>query len=90
MTENDNGLREAALSCLLMKDPLDKVKQTQKLYRRWQEETLSISKAELSVPDIPGQPEKPELVAMQFKHRILLLFGRWFFLVRYYILLVWY
>ena len=63
MTENDNGLREAALTCLLIKDPLDKVKQTQKLYQRWQEETLTISETELYVPDIPGQPDQPELVA---------------------------
>ena len=63
MTENDNGLREAALACLLIRDPLDKVEQTQKLYRRWQQETMTISDADLAVPDVPGQPDKPELVA---------------------------
>jgi uncharacterized ferritin-like protein (DUF455 family) len=62
MAEN-NDVRQAALVCLLIRDPFDKVDQTQALYHRWQAGELSISQADFDVPELPGQPDKPELVA---------------------------
>jgi len=56
-------LREAALACLLMRDPVEKATQTQALYQRWQAGDLTISDVNFDVPDLPGQPDKPELVA---------------------------
>jgi len=56
-------LRQAALQCLLLTDPLTKVEQTQKLYQRWLDGELTLSHDELPVPDVAGHPDKPELVA---------------------------
>ncbi|PCJ32808.1 MAG: hypothetical protein COA90_01625 [Gammaproteobacteria bacterium] len=55
-------LRQLALECLLISDPLEKVKQTQLLYPRWQAGELSLSGDKIAVPDVPGLPDKPELV----------------------------
>jgi len=58
-----DDLRKNALRCLLISDPLEKVEQTQDLYRRWLAGELIISDENLTVPDEPGRPDKPELVA---------------------------
>lgn len=58
-----SDLREAALSCLLIRDPVTKVIETQALYQHWQQGGMMISAVEFEVPDLPGQPDKPELVA---------------------------
>ena len=58
-----NDVRQAALACLLLRDPIEKVAQTQALYQRWQSGELSISQLDFNVPELPGQPDKPELVA---------------------------
>jgi len=57
-----DDLRLCALQCLLITDPLEKVEQTQALYQRWLDGELIISDDELTVPDEPGRPNKPELV----------------------------
>ena len=62
MTDN-NDVRQAALTCLLIRDPIEKVAQTQALYQRLQSGELSISQTDFDVPELPGQPDKPELVA---------------------------
>ncbi len=58
-----DDLRLCALQCLLITDPLEKVEQTQLLYKRWLAGELIISDDDLTVPDEPGRPDKPELVA---------------------------
>ncbi|NOQ81918.1 MAG: DUF455 family protein [Methylophaga sp.] len=58
-----DDLRHYALQCLLITDPLEKVEQTQHLYQRWLAGELIVSDDELTVPDEPGRPDKPELVA---------------------------
>jgi len=58
-----DDLRVCALQCLLITDPLEKVEQTQALYQRWLAGDLIITDDELTVPDEPGRPDKPELVA---------------------------
>ena len=64
MSQENNELRAAALACLLSRDPVEKAKQTQILYQRWLQGELTLSNmAEFDVPDLPGQPDKPELVA---------------------------
>jgi len=56
-------IREQALACLLISDPWQKAAATQELYHASQREKVSISMVELDVPDLPGRPEKPDLVA---------------------------
>ena len=68
MTDN-NDVRQAALTCLLIRDPIEKVAQTQALYQRWQSGELSISQTYFDVPELPGQPDKPELVAPRYLPR---------------------
>lgn len=58
-----DDLRELALECLLISDPLIKVQQTQALYQRFLAEELEISDTAFAVPDEPGRPDSPELVA---------------------------
>ena len=58
-----DDLRLCALQCLLITDPLEKVHQTQALYQRWLEGELTLSDDDLIVPEEPGRPDKPELVA---------------------------
>jgi uncharacterized ferritin-like protein (DUF455 family) len=58
-----DDLRRCALKCLLITDPLEKVEQTQLLYKRWQTGDLTLSEDNLLVPDEPGRPDKPILVA---------------------------
>ena len=58
-----DDLRRHALECLLINDPLEKVVQTQALYQRFLNDELTISNNDLQVPDEPGRPEKPLLVA---------------------------
>ena len=58
-----DDLREQVLACLLINDPLVKVEQTQALYHRYVADELIVSDAEHDVPDEPGRPDKPELVA---------------------------
>ena len=55
-------LRQQALACLLLTDPLKKVADTQALYLRWQAGQLMLSADNLVLPDLPGRPDKPELV----------------------------
>lgn len=62
MTQQQD-LRSAALSCLLITDPDLKVAETQALYQRWCAGELDVSDDELAVPDVAGYPDKPELVA---------------------------
>ena len=58
-------LRKSALQCLLTNDPLEKVAQTQDLYQRWLADELSLNiNDEILVPNVPGRPDKPELVAV--------------------------
>lgn len=63
MCETIDELRQAALACLLIRDPLKKVTQTQLLYQRWLDGELTLSDTQIEVPTLPGQPDKPELVA---------------------------
>lgn len=63
MDKNNTDLRQAALGCLLITDPLLKVEQTQALYQRWLAKELTITRQQLDVPDVAGHPDKPELVA---------------------------
>ncbi|PHS69140.1 MAG: hypothetical protein COB23_07240 [Methylophaga sp.] len=58
-----DDLRQAALECLLITEPLKKVEYTRTLYQRWLNGELTISTDALSLPDIAGHPDKPELVA---------------------------
>ncbi|MBL1321918.1 MAG: ferritin-like domain-containing protein [Methylophaga sp.] len=58
-----DDLRELALRCLLINDPLEKVQQTQALYQRLLAGKLETSDNAFSVPDEPGRPDKPALVA---------------------------
>ena len=58
-----DDLRQRALECLLLNDPLEKVAQTQALYQRHLAGELTVSNDDFSVPDEPGRPDKPELVA---------------------------
>jgi len=57
-----NDIRILALDCLLEKSPLEKVSKTQALYQQWLDGELIVSDDEISVPDEPGRPNKPELV----------------------------
>jgi len=63
MTNITTDLRQAALDCLIITDPLTKVEQTQSLYQRWLAKELHITNQQLTVPDVAGHPDKPELVA---------------------------
>lgn len=56
-------LREQALICLLIDDPWQKATATQALYTQTQAQGISISEVVLAVPELPGRPDKPELVA---------------------------
>jgi len=58
-----DDLRQHALKCLLITDPLEKVAETQSLYQRLLEGELRVSGDVIEVPDEPGRPDKPELVA---------------------------
>ena len=64
-----DDLRLCALKCLLITDPLEKVEQTQLLYQRWLTGELTVSDDVLIVPDEPGRPDKPELVAPRYLPR---------------------
>lgn len=46
-------LRQQALACLLLTDPLKKVADTQALYLRWQAGQLMLSADNLVLPDLP-------------------------------------
>ena len=63
MVDEIKGLRDAALQCLLITDPEIKVEQTRLIYQQWQAGLLVVKEGELAVPDEPGRPERPELVA---------------------------
>lgn len=64
MNKNQNELRQSALSCLLITEPLEKAQRTQQLYKAYSEAGLTLdSLVDINVPDIPGRPDKPELVA---------------------------
>jgi len=56
-------LRQRALACLQLCDPLEKVTQTQALYQCWLAGELRVSDAKINVADEAGRPNKPELVA---------------------------
>lgn len=55
-------LREQALDCLLISDPWLKAEATQALYKKVKERGFELSRGDLSVPEIPGRPDKPDLV----------------------------
>ena len=58
-----NNLFERALSCLLLKDPAEKVKATVELQELLQQDMLSLEPLEeITALAIPGRPAKPELV----------------------------
>lgn len=57
------NLRQQALACLLINDPWQKAQSTQILYQQVQDAGSDICGGQLDVPDIPGRPEKPQLVA---------------------------
>ncbi|OUR63496.1 hypothetical protein A9Q79_10360 [Methylophaga sp. 42_25_T18] len=63
MDKTETDLRQAALACLVITDPLTKVEHTQRLYQRWLDGELTISTNILDVPEVAGHPDKPELVA---------------------------
>jgi len=64
MNNTQNELRQAALDCLLISDPLLKVKYTQQLYNDWLASRYQIDNTlSFDVPETPGRPDKPELVA---------------------------
>jgi uncharacterized ferritin-like protein (DUF455 family) len=64
MVKQTLELRQAALSCLLINDALEKVEATLQLYQTWQDKHGYFdSNLNLVVPDIAGHPDKPELVA---------------------------
>ncbi len=56
------ALREQALNCLIISDPWQKAEATQSLYQQVQEKGFTVSIEVLDVPEIPGRPDKPELV----------------------------
>lgn len=56
------AIREQALDCLLIADPWQKASATQGLYKVVQQQGFHISEEDLSVPAVPGRPDKPELV----------------------------
>ena len=55
-------IREQALSCLLIDDPWEKALATQKLYHDVHNQGFVVSDENISVPAVPGRPDKPELV----------------------------
>jgi len=61
--DNYTDLRLGALACHGITDPLLKVEQTQRLYQQWLAGDLILTNDALFVPDMAGQPDKPELVA---------------------------
>lgn len=61
--DNYTDLRLGALACHGITDPLLKVEQTQKLYHKWLTGDLILTDDDISVPDMAGHPDKPELVA---------------------------
>ncbi len=57
-------LRRQALACLLHTDPLQKVEHTRKLKAAWLQGDIELDiSIDLTVPDVAGYPDKPELVA---------------------------
>ena len=61
--DNYTDLRLGALACHGITDPLRKVEQTQKLYHQWLADDLILTDDDITVPDVAGHPDKPELVA---------------------------
>lgn len=57
-------LRQHALAILLLTDPAQKVEQTQIVYQKFRNNSLELDRNSiLDVPELPGSPDKPELVA---------------------------
>jgi len=57
-------LRQQAFQILLLTDPLTKVEQTRLLYQQLTVDSVALDKEKiLDVPEFPGAPAKPELVA---------------------------
>ena len=63
MVNQHDSLRQSALACLLLTDPLEKVTQTNTLYQHLLNNELTLSHEQLTLPDVAGHPSKPELVA---------------------------
>ena len=60
---NIDNLFDQALHCLSICEPAEKVSQTKKLYDLWQQGKLDYRSASKPVSiDVPGKPDKPELV----------------------------
>jgi uncharacterized ferritin-like protein (DUF455 family) len=59
---NPVAIREQALACLLISDPWQKAQATQSLHQQVKEQGFILSPDSLAVPEIPGRPEKPDLV----------------------------
>lgn len=63
MVDQTLDLRTEALRVLLICEPEQKVAHTQQLYEASQQQPYHIRQDKLAVPEIPGRPEKPLLVA---------------------------
>jgi uncharacterized ferritin-like protein (DUF455 family) len=59
---NQLDLRQVALDCLLIDDPWQKSATTQSYYKQLANADVLIHQQSLTVPAIPGRPEKPVLV----------------------------
>ncbi|WP_438971174.1 ferritin-like domain-containing protein [Methylophaga sp.] len=57
------SIREEALACLLIADPWQKAQATQALHNAAKTQGISLSRQQLDVPDVPGRPERPQLVS---------------------------
>ncbi|MEA3276102.1 MAG: ferritin-like domain-containing protein [Pseudomonadota bacterium] len=58
-----SNLVEAAASCLLARDPAEKVRLTEKAAENWRAGLLDVADSEAVEPVVePGRPERPELV----------------------------
>lgn len=57
------NLYQAAYDCLMIDDVLQKRKQVEALYTNWKNGKLDRSECDLQRVEIPGRPDKPELVS---------------------------
>jgi uncharacterized ferritin-like protein (DUF455 family) len=63
MNSSVENLFDQALHCLSINEPTEKVSQTQQLYDLWQQGNLDYRSTSKPVSiDVPGKPDKPELV----------------------------
>jgi len=67
MNNNEINLFDAALSCLLIKQPEDKIQAVRELNENWLSDRQCLSISDLHIADaqliaIPGRPDRPKLV----------------------------